>query len=290
MREEDMEFTHLPPCEMFVLYDEQKLDPGAIGVIIREEMGADNKDFCTKILGAGGGQKQYYELKNMGARHASGDLLIFIDSDVVPESGWLRGIIAPFARSEVQVVGGNTYVDPYNLYAKTFALFWFFPLRDSKPDLRKTRSLFANNIAFRRKVFQQHPFPAEIEGIARGSCWRLAVELRDNDIAIYRATAAQVSHPPPRAFAKKALSNGRDRGLRERESGQLTLLQTLGTWCQSVQSSTGRVVNHRHEVALSRAALPAAIVIVLAYHSLSLFGQLLTRIAPELMKKRINEF
>jgi len=276
--------------ELFVLYDEQKLEPKPIEAIIRQEMGADNSDFKLQLIGAEGGQKQYYNLKNAGARLAGGDILVFIDSDVVPNPGWLVGMLAPFTDPDIQVVGGNCYIDPYNLYARTFGLFWFFPLKPEDSILRKAERFFANNVAFRKEVFHNHPFPAMPNGVARGSCARLAAELRQNGITIYRATSARVSHPPPPSFVKKALSNGRDRELRQREAGVQSLLRALTDFCRNVFLAIRNVVTHHHKVDMSTVLVPGAILIVLAYNSLSLVGQLMTKIAPEFMRKSINEY
>ena len=53
----------------------------------------------------------------------------FLDSDVVPEPGWLDRLLDALAGPGVEVVAGGTYVEPVGLVGKTFALTWFFPLR-----------------------------------------------------------------------------------------------------------------------------------------------------------------
>jgi cellulose synthase/poly-beta-1,6-N-acetylglucosamine synthase-like glycosyltransferase len=69
----------------------------------------------------------YYDLKNFGAKHSKGELIIFLDSDVIPENGWLIGLLESFQRPDVLVVGGNTYMTEGSLYEKSLALLYFFP-------------------------------------------------------------------------------------------------------------------------------------------------------------------
>jgi glycosyltransferase involved in cell wall biosynthesis len=44
---------------------------------------------------------------NTGVRAAQGDVLVFTDSDCIPDQGWLRAMVAPFADRQVVAVGGR---------------------------------------------------------------------------------------------------------------------------------------------------------------------------------------
>ncbi len=44
--------------------------------------------------------------RNLGAREASGDILLFTDDDCVPQPGWLSAMLQPFAEGEVVGVKG----------------------------------------------------------------------------------------------------------------------------------------------------------------------------------------
>ena len=177
---------------------------------------------------------RYYELKNHGAGEAAGAILVFLDSDAIPEPGWLEALLAPFSDPAIDVVAGQTYIQADSTYGKAFALWWFFPLRARTEPIRPVRHFFANNVAFRRPTFLAHPF-TPIQGTARGACLGLAATLRDAGIAIWHAPAARVAHPAPRGwrhFMLRALAQGRDRLPRERG------------WKATAAGSAARLVHH----------------------------------------------
>jgi hypothetical protein len=116
--------------------------------------------------------------------------------DVVPQPGWLRVLLKPFNNPEVHLVGGQSHLAMNSTLAKTFALSWFFPLRQAEATLTPKAQFFANNFAFRRHVLLEHPFPA-LPGISRGQGSVLARKLFDLATPAYITTAAEVEHPPP---------------------------------------------------------------------------------------------
>ena len=135
----------------------------------------------------------------------------------MPEPGWLAALIEPFRDPKIEVAGGNTYIDPANLYSKAFALFWFFPLRSSGGGLTPSDRFFANNVVFRRDLFLAYRFPDL--PLLRGQCWALAEALQRDGHRIYIQNEARVSHPPPNGlqhYARRALCEGHDNAFRAR--------------------------------------------------------------------------
>jgi len=76
------------------------------GVIPVAMLGGSASDDRVKILTAGKGNAS--KLRNLGARHASFDMLVFLDSDCVPERNWLRELVAAKMRSGSKIVVGET--------------------------------------------------------------------------------------------------------------------------------------------------------------------------------------
>ena len=44
--------------------------------------------------------------RNLGLKHAAGDIVAFVDDDAVPEPQWLHHLVAPAARADVAAMGG----------------------------------------------------------------------------------------------------------------------------------------------------------------------------------------
>jgi hypothetical protein len=217
---------------------------------------------------------RYYELKNHGASEATGGILVFLDSDAVPEPGWLEALLAPFADPAVDVVAGQTYIQPDSLYAKAFALWWFFPLRAPAGPLRPVRHFFANNVAFRRSIFRAHPF-APVQGTSRGACLELAIALQNAGITIWSAPAARVAHPPPRGwrhFVLRALAQGRDRLPRER-GWRATLAGSAVRLARHVAAGAASTLGGRRAVGLTLAGVAPAIALCCAYYALFFAGE-----------------
>jgi glycosyl transferase family 2 len=265
-----------PPVEVIVAYDEE------------EVAGEDVRTLFAPldVQLVAGPDGSYYRMKNLGAERASGTILVFLDSDVVPDPGWLPELLRSFDDPDVQVVGGNAYVEPSGIWGKTFALAWFFPLRADRPALEPRANFFANNVAFRREVFERFPFP-DAPGTARGACLRLASTLHAHGITVYRNAGAQVSHPAPagpRRALVRALAQGRDRAVLARDSdGQQGVLPP-----RLARRVIRSLLLERRRVGLSLGELPLAAAIAGLYYAVALGSALATILRPRFMERRFR--
>ena len=216
--------SHTPlarPIQVLILFDEDAISAHSVRTTVEEVLGSGDGVLEIKVEAAPG--LHYYDLKNLGARRASGELLLFLDSDVIPEPGWLRHLVAAARRKEVQVVGGDAFIVPEDLVSKAFSVFWFFNtphvvFPPDQPTLQPHKQFFANNVLFERATFLAHPFPKMPDGMTRGACLQLARDLESAGIPVYRELRARVSHPAPngwRHFFTRAMAQGRDRVFRE---------------------------------------------------------------------------
>jgi glycosyltransferase involved in cell wall biosynthesis len=234
----------------------------------------------------------YYGLKNHGFAKSRGDIVIFIDSDVIPEGCWLKSMLAPLDDAAVEVVAGRAYIAPGGVYHKAFALFWFFPLRLETDD-HPTAPLFANNLAFRRATFARFLFEVD-DRSSRGACLTLAARLGDAGVTVRRAPGARVSHPPPNGlhhFVARGLAQGRDRLLRAQQAGAAGESRFVASGERAIRNigrSLVRIASKRREVNLSLLEAPVAAGVAVSYYSLYFTGEMLTRVSPDFMIRRFR--
>lgn len=233
---------------------------------------------------------EYYELKNLGAEQASGELFLFLDSDVVPQEGWLESLWSTFREEEFAVVAGVSFIDPVNLYASATALNWVFGLSPDWREIRPAAHFWANNVCFRREVFKANPFPS-MNGSSRGACQALANTLVAQGIPLHVNGAARVTHPAPAGlggFFERAMAQGRDRVLWHRGAGSWWM-QSLPAgflrYFKNLARVAWRSVTGYRAVGLRIWQVPAVLAISGAYYTVFLAGEFLTHVAPAYMKR-----
>jgi hypothetical protein len=234
----------------------------------------------------------YYEKKNSGAREATGSVLVFLDSDVIPEDQWLESLLGSFERSGVDVVAGSTYIEPRSFYSKAFSLFWFFPLRSEEGGLVPADVLFGNNIAFRRSLFLAHPFP-QVDQF-RGQCGMLIEELRRNGAGIFLQRGSRCAHPPPNGlahFLRRAICDGHDNVvICRRVTGSKRIAWRQTYWAAAVWSrrfSRGIWSRYR-DVGLTPFGAVGATMVAMAYVGCMVAGDVLTRMSPSIVRRHFS--
>lgn len=193
--------------ELIIVHDPGEIDASKIEKFAKEQLINCSSMIEFKIIPGPG--LHYYEMKNLGSKHCSNDLILFTDSDVIPDEGWIVGFLESFKIPKISVVGGNTYVSLNTLFEKSLALIWFSPPLDEK--IYERPDFSANNVAFSRKIFESHPYPFLSQ--FHGQCSALVNELLSHDIKIFRQPRCKVVHPMPttvREFVTWAFSQGLD--------------------------------------------------------------------------------
>src|SRR5262245_51431488 len=205
---------------------------------------------------------EYYPLKNLGRQLAAGDLLLFVDCDVLPDAGWLAHLLGSFARPDVHVVCAQTYVAPADVWSAAFAMGWTYELRDPAGGLWQPQKFYANSIAFREPVFRKTGF-RPVGHRSRGAVSMLRDDLAQLGVVVWENRAAGADHPPPsglRHLAIRALAAGRDHYMHRQETRSV---QGLG-YC--VGTAAGRLVRgwrrtrrHWRTIGLTRPQIPAVL-------------------------------
>jgi hypothetical protein len=220
--------------------------------------------------------------------------VIFLDSDVVPDEGWLEGLLAALDDPGVGIVGGETYHATDTLHAKLFAAFWTFPTRRPSRGVYRSKHFYANNLGVRRVQFLAHPFPDA--PAYRGQCAALARSLMGQGIAIHRQGASRVSHPPPesaRTFVVRALCQGYDavywKG--QRRFGPLLAANPIGSLLRFVRQLwevSVRVATRARMIGLGPLGILAAIGMGFAFYALKLAGEVVAFFAPGAIRNNLS--
>jgi glycosyltransferase involved in cell wall biosynthesis len=274
------------PPELVIVYDRLAIRPDLIQALAGDAF-RRCPEVAVQLLPTDGAT--YYLQKNRGAEMARRDLILFVDSDVVPESGWLASLLHPFRDPEVEVACGNTYIEPRGVYNKAFAAFWFFPLRSRSPGLEPSTSFFANNVVFRRDLFLSYRFP-DIS-LVRGQCAELARALLRDQHRIFISNGARVRHPPPngfRPFVFRALCQGHDMVVKSRLAGQARVFGSLRDWMVGIGCALRQIWRRRADLGMTATDMTAAVCIALGYYTIALFGQGITQTWPQLIRKKFS--
>jgi len=277
----------LDQSRVLIVFDDAAVPRGLIEETLQAELADERVRGRFEIVAATG--LTYYSLKNHGASLADTDVVAFLDSDVIPEPDWLPSLLRPFRDSGVQAICGNTYMTTDSLYAKAFALFWFFQLRAPDGALEPAHHFFANNVAFRRHVFEAYRFP--LQPGFKGSCVDLREALRANGITVWQQPGARVQHPPPNGlwhFVCRAVCEGHDTVVRlaaNGHMGQRPLKPLYWRFQASLAESFRRIRRNRRRVGLSGAGVPVAITLAALYFALVLAGEWVSLRHPAVIRR-----
>jgi GT2 family glycosyltransferase len=115
----------------------------------------------------------YFAAKNSGAAAATGEFILLLDADCVPQEDWIERLMSRFDESVAAVAGCTRYAD-----TGPFTRFMSIPdfgyvLTAGNGD---ASGFNANNVAFRREVFLAHPLEERIR--RNGACYFLFHQLR----------------------------------------------------------------------------------------------------------------
>ena len=84
----------------------------------------------------------YYTAKMLGAALATGQIVVYCDSDCTYEPGWLRSLLQPFSdNSDIQIVAGETTTRGVGFYGTAMALTYIFPQYSGEHALSSRRAI-----------------------------------------------------------------------------------------------------------------------------------------------------
>ena len=167
-------------------------DSGDIDEDVKASLKAEYPNLLIRDLPKDTG---YYEAKMLGAELASGEVVVFCDSDIEYLEGWLSAMLQPFSDSpEVEFLCGETSYAVSGPYSLALLLTFYFPPFSGKSKIRPCRGYAANNFAIRRNLLARLPIPTGL-GLYRGNCQIHAEKMRQAGVTIWRQPKARGIHP-----------------------------------------------------------------------------------------------
>ncbi|MCP9818840.1 glycosyltransferase family 2 protein [Synechococcus sp. Cruz-9H2] len=133
-----------------------------------QQRAADPRPFQRIQLIDDGDTLAYLEIKNEGARHASGPIVVCTDSDVLPATTWLRSIVETIEAGADVSVGpslfqGHSFRGPLGAMRLAAAsITWGWIVGPLGADGRPTpRGFMDHNVGLRAEVFADHRYCTE---------------------------------------------------------------------------------------------------------------------------------
>jgi hypothetical protein len=264
------------PVETVICRDPDRASAESLAAALADTGGADTWPGVLRVV-ASAVPLPYYQKKNHAAARASHDLILFLDSDVVIEPGWLQAMVAPFRDWRVAALVGHTHLEAGSRFERAVALFWLFGPRRPYPGLGTAPSLVANNCAFRRALFRRFPFP--VLATYREACAELSRQLVAAGVVIHQQVGARASHPPPRGgfFFRRAMEAGRDRCLLDAREGRSGFGRCLAHAWRDLRQVLRRVRARRRPLRADAADVLAGLLLGAAYGGVKAVGYLAAR-------------
>lgn len=277
--------------DLTLVYDPETIAPEIPSTILAECVDEGSWPGRVSLLQAPG--QHYYEQKNFGVKHVDADVIVLIDSDVVPDENWLDNLLGAMRDPAVAVVSGETYLATDTYYDRLLAAFWLFETKRQGRGLYEAKNFYANNVAFRGDVIRRYPFPTD--ETYRGQCAALAKTLRKAGIKLYRSGTAMVSHPPPSGlshFVNRAVCHGHDIVLsnKKKRAGWLLAspLGALFRFGRELVIAPRRVMARREASIKTVSGAILAFLLAVAYAALKLFGEVATFISPRFVRSHFS--
>ncbi len=281
--------------------------PEIIIVYIAEETRNQVKDFVIenlaackslidlKVIPAFGFNKynlRYYGLKNFGATHASHEVIIFIDNDVIPDKDWLTGYLEMMKNPETRFVAGDARIRTISIAEKAFSLFWLFHPKEERDDDSEKRYYHGNNLAIRRTLLEKIPFPQMTSYHGQG--FLHAETLRNQGIKLYFQPKSRVEHPTPTEFfhfISKAMCWGHDLYMDKKLGYKVNLISDPNFNLNNRRSIRKFFlrIKHRYPYAgLNPITVIGAFGIITCFVGFTLIGYLLSVLYPSFIRNHAS--
>lgn len=207
-----------PGVEWDVVIVDNDDPPGAEDVVARFSLPAPLRLVREARRGAS-------HTRNRGVNEATGDVIVFMDDDVVPADDWLRELLAPIIAGRADGTGGRVVLDPMVPRPRWFhpLMAWYLAEHDPASEERQLKPnefVITASAAFRADVFRSGvSFDPRLGP-------RAGVQLVNDDVRVceqFTAAGGRIRHVPasvvvhelppdrlrPRYLMRRAYTQGR---------------------------------------------------------------------------------
>ncbi len=143
----------------------------------------------------------YAKSKVRGAEIATGNIVIFADSDMRYQKTWLKNMIKAFVTNpEADIISGDTRLETNSIYSMSLNLTWMVQLLPNDMKCPTETSFFPlNNFAIRKRVMLETPVPYTLP-LYRNKIPIWEKMLIQKGCRILKAPGTRGYHAPPGGF------------------------------------------------------------------------------------------
>ena len=140
--------------------------------------------------------------RNAGAKKAKGNIVLFTDSDCVPEKSWVKEMLEPFKRKEVIGVQGRYKILNKNSLVARFIQYEIEERYERMGKQKYIDFIGSYSAGYRRDVFLKFGGFDESFKTASGEDPEISYRMADKGLKMVFAPKAIVCHPHPETIKK----------------------------------------------------------------------------------------
>lgn len=144
----------------------------------------------------------YTAAKKLGAEIATGDVVVYADSDVWYDPRWLELMLAECSRHEAPfVVFSDTRIPSDSPYGFAMSVAWMLPVLPAGEAVRKAGKFRLNNFAINRPLMRATEFDEDLP-LYRGTVELWRQRLRLQGVSFYRIPKVVGEHLAPQGLGE----------------------------------------------------------------------------------------